>query len=244
MPMTVLLLAACAHQVSWQVQPVAAVNLPDFELAVLVDDVRCKEVAQRLVDALRARPGVTVTPTSDQKLVVTACEGQVWTWFEVETNDLGIRYKDVVTERRRYTRQGIGRAQMLVIAKSAATVTLDVSAERTVRGPWLESQDEDAGEPVNVQVAVDRDLGWQLADKIVPLPETISRRIYRDPEAGTAHELLNNAVDAEKAGDLDHALALARAAYAADPKAEAMDYIELLEGHASRVGYAFKTPKE
>ncbi len=242
--MVLLIIAACAHQVSWQVQPVAAVNLPDLQLAVLVDDVRCKEVAQRLVDALRARPGVTVTPTSEQKLVVTACEGQVWTWFEVETNDLGLRYKDLVVERRRYTRQGIGRAQMLVIGKNTATVTLDVDAERTIRGPWLDSQVDDTTQPLEIQVAVDRDLGWQLADKIVPLPETISRRLYRDPEPGTAHEMLNSAVEAEKSGNLDQALALARAAYAADPTAEAMTYIASLEGHAARVGYAFKTPPQ
>ena len=89
---------------------------------------------------------------------------------------------------------------------------------------------------------VRRDLAYDLADQVAPLPATIRRTLYADPEPGTARQLHNQAVDAERDGDLSKALQLAREAYGANPTAASMRYIEQLQDHARRVGYALVDP--
>jgi hypothetical protein len=240
--MAVILLAiACAPHVSWQYQPAATYALPAAEVAVVADDRRCGPVADELVKALRARPGVEVRPGAEVKLVVTACDAEVHTTLEQESNYLGLGYPDtVVQERQRYTQRGTGRAMLLVTGTGQPTTTLRANAERDLRGGWVSDGSLDVPATMELQDRLDRELGWQLADMILPLPETVRRVVYRDPEPGTSRALHNEAVAAERHGKLDEAMRLARAAYAADPTQRSRDYMLALEQHASRVGYALK----
>ena len=75
-----------------------------------------------------------------------------------------------------------------------------------------------------------------VADSLVPLPVGLERRIYKDPEPGTARALHNRAVAAEASGDLHGALELAREAYAANPTPHGARYIDALE---ARMGSAY-----
>lgn len=235
-----LVLTGCVHNhVEWQVQPRPSYTLPSLEVAVVAGDKSCKRVADALVDALAARPGVVVRPDAPQRLEVRNCDERLDTTVEMEQNYLGLQYADqVVQEQRRYSMRGFAEGELWV----GERVKLLGSAERSLRGPWVTDGDLDIPRALALREGLRRDLAMDLADQVAPLPETIRRTIYRDPEPGTARELHNEAVDAERAGDLDRALALAKQAYAAEPSQARMRYIEALEAHAESVGYALRQP--
>jgi hypothetical protein len=121
-------------------------------------------------------------------------------------------------------------------------VRLVGGAERRLRGPWVTEGTLELPRQMSLSDAVRRDLAIDLADQVAPLPATIRRTLYRDPEPGTARNLHNQAVDAERSGSLDAAIKLARQAYAANPTPQAMRYIEALQDHADAVGYALVDP--
>lgn len=234
------LLAAsgCAHQVAWQIQPVPSTPLPSLQVAVIAEDRGCKEVADSLVDSLAARPGVEVNPDAAVQLRVSDCRYEVLATVDVEVSEMSVIAADYPeqVERRRYLVDGWALASMTVVAPAQEPRDLEVSAERHDRTAWSSAPRDPARHELDD--ALTRDLAWALADHVAPLPETLRRRLYADPEPGTARALHNRAVEAEKVGNLNLALQLARDAYAADPSAERMRYIEALQAHASRVGYA------
>jgi hypothetical protein len=239
-----LLLLGCAKQVTWQVQPAPSYTLPSLEVSVVAGDRACKRVADELAATLSARPGVRVHPGAGVRLELAQCEDDVDTTVELESTHPGLTYNPMVsTERKRVTMRGWASAVMSITSPGSPPVRLPGGAERRERSPWL----EDTGfqlprAALALQDAVRRDLALDLADQLAPLPATIRRTLYRDPEPGTARQLHNQAVDAERGGDLDGALKLARQAYAAHPTADAMRYIEALQEHALKVGYALVDP--
>lgn len=236
--MLALFLLGCAHRVEWQVQPRPSYTLPSLEVAVVSADKSCKRVADELVETLSARPGVLVRPDAPQRLVVLGCDERLDTTVEMEQNYLGLQYPtEVVQEQRRYNMRGYAQAELQV----GESVRLLGTAERNLRGPWVTDGDLDIPRALALREGLRRDLAMDLADQLAPLPETIRRTIYRDPEPGTARELHNEAVEAEQKGELDAALVLARRAYAAQPSQARMRYIEALEAHAEAVGYALRT---
>lgn len=232
-----LLLAGCAPHVEWQVQPRPSYTLPSMEVAVVAGDRSCKRVADELVDTLASRPGVVVRPDAAQRLEVRNCGERLDTTVEMESNYLGLKYQsEVVQEQRRYSVRGVADAELWIAGK----VKLIGGAERHLRGPWVTDGDLDIPRALALREGLRRDLAMDLADQVAPLPETIRRTIYKDPEPGTARQLHNQAVDAERAGNLDEALRLAKQAYAAEPSAARIDYIEELQAHAQSVGYALR----
>jgi hypothetical protein len=130
----------------------------------------------------------------------------------------------------------------MLIAGAGDPLSFTNEVERAQRGPWVTAGDLDLPASAMLRDRLANDLADKLADRIAPLPATLRRTIYPDPEPGTARQLHNDAVAAEKAGNLDAALQLARQAYAADPSPGAMDYLEDVRAHASSVGYALRTP--
>jgi len=62
-----------------------------------------------------------------------------------------------------------------------------------------------------------------------PLPTLVERRVYPNAPAGTARDLTNQAVLAEKAGDLQRALEFATAAYVQDPNRRTASYLDDLQ---------------
>ncbi|MDP2309423.1 MAG: hypothetical protein Q8P18_25605 [Pseudomonadota bacterium] len=234
-----LLMLGCAKHVSWDVQPRPSYALPSLEVSVVTGERSCKRVADDLAQTLSARPGVVVRPDAPVRLLVQDCEHEVETLLELESVFPGIDYSAAVShERRRFDMRGWANAVLIVDSPSAATVRLDGGAERRVRGPWVSDGELDMPRMFTLQQAVRRDLATDLADQLAPLPATIRRTLYNDPEPGTSRQLHNLAVDAEREGNLDEALRLAKQAYAANPTAVGMDYIEALQEHASAVGYA------
>ena len=67
-----------------------------------------------------------------------------------------------------------------------------------------------------------------LAQQLVPVPETVRRRWYKNPEPGTARALHNEAVDAERSGDLAEAIRLAEAAVNANRNPRTVEYLRAL----------------
>ncbi len=237
-----LLLFGCVHQVSWEEQPVSAYPVTTTTVAIVAMDKDCRPLADALVKALGARPGVDVRPDAEQKIFVAKCDDLVTTTVDVEGNYPGLDYgNSVYFERRRYTLHGWARGEMSVQGPGVEPMRFSSSSERDLRGSWVSGGDLDIPANPELHTRLTADVADGLADKLVPLPETIRRTVYADPEPGTARQLHNDAVAAERAGNLDNAMALAKAAYAADPSPAAMDYLELLEQHAESIGYAFKT---
>ena len=68
-----------------------------------------------------------------------------------------------------------------------------------------------------------------LAQQLVPVPEVVRRRWYRNPEPGTARALHNRAVDAERSGDLAAAIQFAEAAVDADRNPRTVAYLRTLQ---------------
>jgi hypothetical protein len=242
--MWVLLLAVgCARQVSWEIQPLPSYALPSFDVSVVAGDRGCKRVADALAETLSSRPGVRVRPDAPVRLTVRECDGEIDTNVELESTIPGLVYDTRVREdRQRYSMRGWANAVLEVRNGEGPTARLAGGAERRIRGQWVQQGELEIPRALSLQESVRRDLATDLADQVAPLPETLRRTLYRDPEPGTAKKLHNEAVAAEQAGDLNEALRIANQAYAANPTQDAMIYIEALQEHAQAVGYALVQP--
>ena len=241
--MVMLVLLGCVHQVSWTVQPLAAYDLKQTEVAVVAAEPGCRALADALVNALGSRPEIVVRPDAAQRLTVHRCDEHVTTSIDIEGNYPGLDYgTSVYQERRRYSLNGDATGEMVVDGLGVEPVKFSERVEREIRGAWVDEGSLDIPASMQLRERLATDLADVLADKIAPLPETIRRSIYADPEPGTSRQLHNEAVAAERAGNLDEAMRLARQAYAAQPSPAGMDYIEALSQHAAQVNYAFKGP--
>lgn len=248
--MLLLLSFACAPHVSWEIQPVPSLALPSMEVAVIAEGRDCKDVADEMVASLAARPDVVVRADAPIRLTVSECQEHVLVTVAmmsysgvagyVNPGDAGGGLFDTIAPdpARVYEVEGTATATLRIQGSGVPTPAVPVKVVR--------KDHRDDALPVGqtllttMRKGLNRDLGWALADQIAPLPETLRRTLYKDPEPGTARDLHNDAVKAEQDGDLDEALRLARAAYAADPTPAAMQYIQLLQAHAERVGYALR----
>ncbi len=232
----VLAVLGCVHQVSWEVQPRPSYTLPSLEVSVIAEDRACKRVADDLVDQLGTRPGVRVKPGASVQLILHEC--QEGSNLIVEVEDLAsVGFPPSPEVVRRYLRRAWSTGE-LVVHGPGAPVTLLGSAERTDRGSWERSDGDPIPALVALQTSLRRDLARDLADQVAPLPETLRRQVYRDPQPGTSRQLHNEAVQAEREGDLQRAARLAEQAYAANPTRAEMLYLEDLKQHAEAVGYA------
>jgi len=234
--MLLLVLACASHRVSWEVLPAPGVEVDTTAIAVAAEGRDCRDIADDLVDTLNARPGVHIEPGAATRLVVRDCEALTTPVVEIqEQNGL-----DVDHVRRRVVVTGAASARVEVHSGHLVLNTFEVAAEASEASPWT---DEHIPAP-RVHVVDSRlaeAVAVEVADLLVPLPSTLQRRIYKDPDPGTAKALHNEAVAAEQEGDLTTALYYAREAYAANPTGMAVRYIQALESHAQMVGYSFQT---
>ncbi|HJN78288.1 MAG TPA: hypothetical protein QGF58_30525 [Myxococcota bacterium] len=236
--MTLLvLLTGCAQHVAWKVAPAPAVEVDVTTLSVAAEGAECRDVADAVLVAMDARPGVAIDPGASTTLVVKDCDEFLSTIVEVEGEWVEI---DEV-ERRRVTVEGTGNATVEVRVASMTIGTLDPQHYHSESSSWANEGRIPAPRARAVSSALDEGLAQQVADDLAPLPAQLSRRVYAQSEPGTARALHNEAVAAEQSGDLDGAMRLAREAYAADPSPRSMRYLEALEAHAATVGYAFNT---
>ena len=229
-----LLVAGCASHVAWKVAPAPAVDVDVATLSVAAEGADCKELANAVLAEMAARPGVAIDPDAPTTLVVKDCQSFLATIVEVE----GERIDIDETERRRVTVEGTGNATVEVRANGLTVGTLTPQHFHAESSSWASDGRIPAPRARAVSAALSEGLAQQVADDLAPLPAELSRRIYASSEPGTARALHNQAVAAEQRGDLDEAMKLAREAYAADPSARSMRYLEALEAHADAVGYA------
>jgi hypothetical protein len=238
-----LALAGCAHQVSWVEQHAPRYPSTTTRVAVIAMEPACRPLADSLAHALGSRPGVDVAPDAAQRVYVGRCDDLVTTTLNVEGNYPGLNYGTAVYfERRQYWLHGWATGAMEVQAPGIDPMRFEAVAEGDRRTAWFSDGELPAPASPALREALTRDLAEQLADNLAPLPATFKRQIYPNPSPGTARQFHNEAVASERAGNLDEAVRLARKAYAADPSPAAMDYLEALQLHAERVGYALKSP--
>jgi len=236
----VLTLLACARQVAWEVQPRPAVDLPSMEVSVVALDRACKRAADELAVVLGARPGVRVAAGAGVQLGLARCDEGATTSVEVD-----FRYSSSPTsvgplEQKTFRRLSWATADLIIRSEGTAGAPAPVRVERTDRGTSGQDGSLDIPAAMEGRDSLRRELAHTLADQVAPLPETIRRMVYRDPEAGTARQLHNQAVEAERAGDLQRALDLALQAYAANPTPAGMVLVQGLRAHAESVGYALR----
>lgn len=224
-----LLLACATAPVTWKVHPDPVLEVDTTRVAVAADSRECREVADALIETLGARPGVRIDPAATTSLLVTDCA--VSTQPTVEVQHLGGSDDPMAPgfeEQRRVVVDGQGSARVVVTSNGVHLSDLSVKAIASEASPWS----EDAVPAARVY-AVDQEivdcLADEVADALVPLPVDLERRIYKDPEPGTARALHNQAVAAEATGDIPTALELARASYAANPSPRSARYIDALE---------------
>lgn len=232
-------LLGCAKHVSWEVQPVPGVEVP-LVLVVEASEPACGGLARELERTLAGRPGVVLRADAPVHLELSHCEMVVNPQVQVDFNVVGLNYDDAVREeRRRYDLDGKATAKMMVDAPGVST-PLDGEARRRDSSPWLTPEAFVVPSIMTFEDSLELDLARNLADRVAPLPETLRRMVYRDPEPGTARHFHNDAVAAERQGDLETALSLAKQAYAADPTVAHLEYLQALQQHAQMVGYAWK----
>lgn len=240
-----LILPGCLQRVSWEIQPAPVVPLPSLTLAVIAEERGCKDMADAMVEALSARPGVSVSPSGAVELRVSDCTAGVQqrresTYRGVDSASGGLPTAPPQETVRLF---GVASARVQVRSPQAEPLLLTPEVSREVEVVTVSEAPLPMGVQGRLEDGLTREVGLYVADALAPLPETLRRTLYPDPEPGTARQLHNLAVEAEQGGDLEEALRLARAAYAADPSRQSLQYLGELEAHAARVGYARELPK-
>jgi len=235
------LLACATARIAWEVTSDPHVEVDTTRIAIAAEDRDCRDVADQLIDTLGARPGVRIDPAASTSLLITNCEVQSRPIVEVMHHGGAVdQWSTDFDERRRVVVEGQGTATVIIYSNGVQLSSLEVQALANESSPWSEE-----GVPSARFYAVDQQivlgLATEVADALVPLPIDLERRIYKDPEPGTARELHNQAVAAEAVGDIAGALELASEAYAANPTPHGARYIEALE---ARQGSAYAQSTE
>lgn len=236
--MFIFLALACSHtQAVWEHTPQAVTRAPTTEVAVVASDHRCQAVADGLALELSMRDGVRVVPDARTRLLLNLCQLNVRTevdieqWFPVA----GMEGAGV-TDRREQVIRGEGRAVL--------TVEFDGQPINMVKGEGHRIRLIRDDDPAHLQrrsvVRADvlRDVSEALAQQIAPVPEVVRRRWYRNPEPGTSRALHNQAVDAERAGDLSAAIRYAQQARDALRTPASVRYLNALEQRRAAMEYA------
>lgn len=230
------LFACTTARISWEVTPPPEVTVDTTRIAIAAEERECRAVADALIDSLGARPGVRIDPAASTWLLVTECEVSSHPVVEVQHQGGAVdAWSAEFEEQRRVVVEGQGSATIVIYSNGVELTSLPVESQASESSPWSEESVPSARlYAVDQQVVAG--LADEVADSLVPLPVGLERRIYKDPEPGTARSLHNQAVAAEASGDLHGALDLAREAYAANPNPHGARYIDELE---ARMGAAY-----
>lgn len=209
-----LMLCGCAQQqqiVRWNAVPEANVPWQVDQVAVVAVDRDCGPLADRLARQLDAQHGVQVNPSAAVRLHMYECGVHEATVLHEEST--------ASEQRRRLAVETRAHAVVAVIAGGSQAMQLIGAHHATAHSPWgdvdlhqtRERSHRDAYE------GVARDLATQLA----PVPTQITRRLYRDASTGSPEDFHNQAVAAERIGNLDEAVRLAELAADLAPAEEA-----------------------
>ena len=129
----------------------------------------------------------------------------------------------------------IGRGK----GSAVLTVELDGRPMGMIKAEALRMQRAAVDEPgiatmgADIEKGVVSDIAADLIRQLAPLPETVQRRWYRKPKPGSAKSLHNQAVEAERAGNFEEAVRLARQAAEIDRNRHTADYLRAVEARLS-----------
>ena len=224
--MLFLFALACAHtNAVWEAAPPPKVDAPLGAVAVVASDKRCQEFANALAIEFSMRDGVTVAPQARTRLLLNLCRLEVSTEIDVtQTYSAGATS---MLEKRDQAVRGHGMA-VLTIEVDGQPVGMLNSERKRVR-MVREGDPSHLHKRSYIRERVVSDVVDELAQQLVPVPEIVRRRWYKNPEPGTAKALHNEAVDAERSGDLAAAIQLAQQAVDADRSPRSVAYLRALK---------------
>ena len=227
--MVLFLTLACVYShATWEYTPRSAIDAAIPTVAVVAADRRCAEVADALAVDLSLRKDIRVDPDASARLLLNLCRVDIRTEVDVAQlyPGLGAGLTGGV-ERRDVAIRGIGQAVLTVEIDGEPTMMLHADAHRVRM--MREQGAESLVRRSSVHSSVVSDLAEELAQQVAPVSERIRRRWYRNPDPGTARALHNEAVDAERTGDLVNAIRLAHEAMDAHRTLVSAAYVKALE---------------
>ena len=217
---------ACAHtNAVWEAAPPPKVDAPLGSVAVVVSDKRCQEFANALAVEFSMREGVTVAPQARTRLLLNLCRLELST--EIDVTQTYTAGASSMLEKRDQAVRGHGMA-VLTIEVDGQPVGMLNSERKRVR-MVREGDPSHLHKRSYIRERVVADVVDDLAQQLVPVPEVVRRRWYKNPEPGTARALHNSAVDAERSGDLAAAIQFAEAAVDADRNPRTVAYLRTLQ---------------
>ena len=227
--MLFFVLAACAHHsVQWAIDPPSLLSPKVSEVAIVVADARCQPMADELARAV-VRSGIRVAPEAETRLLVNLCS------VDIRRDDQGATLSG-----------GTGGTPMnpVRMLRGSATVTVTIETLQSPDG-MIEGRgsrvrnvtDDGAGLLVyraRLQQAVIDDVVGSLMLQLRPEAIEIRRRWYSSASPGSWMELLNQAVEAERAGDCAVARRHAEAALRMTARSAPRRYLEQLQEDCRR----------
>ena len=226
--MILLFAFACGHSlVSWEFQPPPAVSASLSEVVVVVSGDECQGIANEIAMTLAMREGHSIHPDARTRLILNMCS------VESETRTVAARpsTKGKTAPDDRISR-GKGSALVTVELDGRPMGMVKAESLQMQRSSTAQSASETMG--ADIEKAVVSELATDLVQQLAPLPETVERRWYRKPKPGTAKSLHNQAVDAERAGNFEEAVRLAKLAAEADNNRHTADYLRAMEARLSK----------
>lgn len=239
--MLVLLALACAHtNAVWEASPSPKVDAPLGAVAVVASDKRCQDFANALAVEFSMRDGVTVAPEARTRLLLNLCRLELST--EVDVTQMYSAGASSMLEKRDQAVRGHGMA-VLTIEVDGQPVGMLNSERKRVR-MVRDGDPSHLHKRSYIRDRVVSDVVDDLAQQLVPVPEVVRRRWYRNPEPGTAKALHNRAVDAERSGDLAAAIRFAEAAVDADRKPRSVAYLKSLQARYGNTRFVETDPQD
>lgn len=225
--MILLLAFACGHsQVAWEFQAPPAVSAPLSDIVVVASGAECQSVANEFAMALAMREGFTVHPEARTRLLLNMCS------VESETRVVAAAQADKPVAKNAppvggLIGRGKGRAVLTVELDGRPIGMLQAESLRMQRSPDTDPLSSTLG--ADIEQGVVTDIATDLVHQLAPLPEMVQRRWYRKPKPGSAKSLHNQAVEAERAGNFEEAVRLARQAAETDRNRHTADYLRAVE---------------
>jgi len=219
---------------TWEVTPDARFALSDARVAIVADHKNCRSIADALTREISRRSGVRVAPDAPVRLALSRCSVDVQTEVDIAQLYPGLQSGLTGgTEQRDEIIRAVGKVALTVEVDGRPQATMGAKSHRVRH---LRTGEHAQGR-LSVADGVARDLARELAQQVAPEPEVVRRRFYRDPEPGSAQALHNQAVDAERVGDLSAALELAQKAAGASPTPAHQAYVAELKARMSDSRY-------
>jgi hypothetical protein len=225
--MILLLAFACGHsQVAWEFQPPPAVLAPLSDIVVVASGVECQAIANEFAMKLAMREGFTIHPEARTRLLLNMCSVESETRVVAGTPNETAVAKSAPSVGGLIGR-GKGRAVLTVELDGRPVGMIQAEALRMQRSRDTDSLSSTLGPDIEQDVVAD--IASDLIRQLAPLPETVQRRWYRKPKPGSAKSLHNQAVEAERDGNFEEAVRLARQAAETARNRHTADYLRAVE---------------